>query len=535
MRHKSALMCSPLAAVMRALATFLAFAAHAQVITAQYGNERTGATLTETMLTPENVNAEHFGKLESLPVDGDVYAQPLYVPQLEIAKQGKRNLLIVATEHDSVYAFDADGFVATPLWHTTFLNREKGITTVPPTDLQCPFIRPEVGITPTPVIDLKTSTIYVLARTKEHGQFVQRLHALDLRSGAEKLGGPVVIEAFVQGLGHDGTQVTVAFNPLRENPRAALLLARNTLYLTWASACDVGPYHGWIMAYDANTLKRSAVFNTSPDGSQAGIWQGDAGPAADRGGNLYFVTGNGTFDTGDRKRDFGDTILKLGLDKSKLSVRDYFTPFNQAKLNADDLDLGSSGPVLLPDQAGAHRHLLVAAGKGEGIYVVDRDRMGKYRESDNGHAVQLISGMKHCFGAPAYWNNRVYYACENDALTEFVVRNGSLSPLPSSQSIAKFTGVGATPSVSANGNRNGIVWVVATQSFFSKDASAVLRAYDARDLGRELYSSEQNSARDRAGPALRFTMPLVADGKVYLGTKKVVEVYGLISAPPVNR
>ena len=287
-------------ALVLVLAFAAAYSVRAQhVTTSQYDNARTGANLNETRLTPLNVNAQHFGKLFSFPVDGDVYAQPLFLGGVEIPGKGRHDVLLIATEHDSVYAFDAYGNPRTPLWQVSFL--QDGFTTVPARDAQCPFIEPEIGITSTPVLDAKTGTLYVLARTRDRlgmlsNIYAQRLHALAVTTGVEKLGGPVGIHASMRGTGTGSKDGTVSFNSLRENPRAALLLNRGSVYLTWASACDVGPYHCWVMSYDANTLKQKAVFNASPDGDDAGIWAGDTGPAADASGNIFLATGNGAFD-----------------------------------------------------------------------------------------------------------------------------------------------------------------------------------------------------------------------------------------------
>jgi hypothetical protein len=265
-------------------------ASHAQVLTAQYNNLRTSADLHETVLKPSNVNSRKFGKLFSRTVDGDVFAQPLYVPSLAIPGVGKRNVVFAATEHDSVYAFDVNGTRDTPLWKTSFVDPQHGITTVAERDMLCPFITPELGITPTPVIDAISKTMYVLARTKDHGAVVQKLHALDIADGKEKPGSPVVISATVQGSGDAAVDGKISFDSLKENPRTALLLSGGVVYLTWASSCDVRPYHGWVMAYDAHTLRQRAVLNTSPDGGDAGIWQSDAGPAADEEGNVYLTS-----------------------------------------------------------------------------------------------------------------------------------------------------------------------------------------------------------------------------------------------------
>jgi hypothetical protein len=341
------------------------------VTTSQYDNARTGANRFETALTPRNVNVRHFGKLFTLKVDGDVYSQPLFLTGLDIPGKGRHDVLFIATEHDSIYAFDAYGHPASPLWRVTFLR--KSVTTVPADDVQCPFIVPEVGITSAPVIDADSGTLYVLVRTKERTRspsprYKQRLHALAVTTGLEKFGGPVDIKATINGRGTGSQSGKVEFDPLRENPRASLLLANGLVYLTWASSCDVGPYHGWVMAYDAQTLKQKAVFNASPDGGDSGIWASDTGPAADESGNLFLATGNGGFDAAKGGRDYGDSVLKLKGQSLKLD--DYFAPFNVDKLDADDSDLGSGGPVLLPLQSGPHRHLVVIAGKGGTIYLM---------------------------------------------------------------------------------------------------------------------------------------------------------------------
>ena len=505
------------------------------VTTSQYDNARTGATLTETVLTPRNVNAGAFGKIATLTVDGDVYAQPLVVPGLDLPGKGVRGVVFVATEHDSVYAFDASGTDAAPLWHVSFLDPRRGVTAIPFREVSCPFIRPEVGITSTPVIDAAARTLYVLARTREQDagappRYVQKLHALDLRTGAEKLGGPVVVRATIDGKGDGSQNGKLTFDPLRENPRASLLLANGTLYLSWASSCDVGPYHGWVMAYDARSLEQIAAFSTSPDADDAGVWQADTGPAADADGNVFVVTGNGAFDAAPRGgRDFGDSVLRLVRTGRELAVRDFFTPSDQARLNAEDGDLGSGGPLLLPDQPGPHRRLLVLGGKGGTFYVIDRDAMGGFRPGSNAHAVQTIASPGSVFGAAAYWSGHLFVLWSGDVLKDFALRGGRLSASPVARAADRFTDPGATPTVSANGTRDGIVWVIESRGFRAPDRPAVLRAYEAANVAHVLYASEQQPERDRAGTALRFTIPTVADGRVYVGTKGQLDVYGLLS------
>jgi len=506
--------------------------AFAQVTTSQYDNARTGANLSETALTPQNVNSSSFGKLFSLQVDGDIYAQPLYLPAVDIPGKGKHNVVFIATEHDSVYAFDANGQPSTPLWHVSFLR--SGVSTVPASAVQCPFIRPEIGITPTPVIDRATGTLYVLARTKESASllspshYVQRLHALAITTGVEKFGGPVEIKASVKGRGAGGSNGQIDFDPLRELPRASLLLANGQIYLTWASSCDVAPYHGWVMTYDAHTLAQTGVLNTSPDAEESGIWQGDTGPAADTAGNVFFATGNGKFDVDVNGRDYGDSVLKLSPAKGPLTVADFFTPFNQKELNSNDLDIGSGGPLLLPDQLGPHPHLLLTGGKGGRLYVIDRDHMGKYHSGDDTHAVQVILAGSGIYSAPAYWNHHVFLFAADDVLKDFALVNGRLSVDPVARGKTQFIDPGATPTISSNGATNGIVWVIRSKGWNAPDRNAELHAYDASNIAREIYSSEQNRSRDRAGLCLRFNIPTVANGKVYVGVKSAVEVYGLL-------
>ena len=508
-----------------------AISAFAQVTTSQYDNQRTGATLHEKTLTAQNVNVRQFGKLGAFKVDGPVYAQPLFLPAVEVPLQGIHDLLLVATEHDSVYGFDANRPGDPPLWQVSLLDKARGSVPVSEDDAQCPFIRPEVGITSTPVIDLQTGTLYVLARTKiRHAasadEYFQHLHALAITTGVEKFGGPKLISASVPGKGAGTANGQVAFNPLKQNPRAALLLANSAVYLTWASSCDVDPYHGWVMAYDPQTLAQRAVLNVNPDGGEAGIWASDTGPAADAEGNIYVPTGNGTFDAASGGRDYGDSVLKLALEGSSLSIHDYFTPHDQGQLSNADSDVGSSGPLLLPDQPGPHRHLLLQPTKGSVIYVIDRDQMGKFRP-DGDAVVDEVRMAGGGYGAMAYWNGHAFFAASDDCLRDYSIKNGHLAL--NASSATKFANPGATPSVSADGKKNAIVWAIATKTWNGPDNKpAVLYAFDAAKLGQPIYSSEQNSQRDRAAMATRFVIPVVVNGRVYFGTRTEVEVYGLL-------
>jgi hypothetical protein len=500
-----------------------------QVTTSQYDNFRTGATLNEKVLTPQNVNAQQFGKLGAFKVDGAVYAQPLFLLSVEIPGKGTHDVVFIATEHDSVYAFDADRPGDTPLWQVSFLDKTRGTVPLSEDLVQCPFIRPEVGITSTPVIDIKTGTLYVLARTMiRHAvgdnEYFQHLHALAITTGVEKFGGPKLITASVPGRGAGRSNRQVDFDPLHENPRAALTLANSSVYLAWASSCDVDPYHGWVIAYDPQTLAQKAVLNVNPDGSEAGIWLSDTGPAVDSEDNLYVPTGNGTFDATSGGRDYGDSVLKL--DGSSLAVRDYFTPFDQAAILAGDSDVGSGGPTLLPDQPGAHRHLLLQPTKHSVIYVIDRDQMGKFH-IDTDAVAQRIPMAGGGYGAMAYWNGHVFFAASDDYLRDYAIRSGQL--MPNATSSKKFENPGATPSISANGNKDAIVWAISTKTWNGPDNKpAVLYAFDATKLGQPIYTSEQNSSRDRAAMATRFVIPVVVNGRVYFSTRGEVEVYGLL-------
>jgi len=502
------------------------------IATAQYDNARTGANLLETVLTPQNVNAAQFGRTTFFPVDGDVYAQPLYVPQLEIPGKGTHNVVFIATEKDSVYAFDADAASTEPLWQVSFLDAQKNISPVSARDVFCPFIQPDIGITSTPVIDVPSKTLYALARTKEAPKekwvFRQKLHALDLATGTEKFGGPVTIRASFQGDKSLFSKGVTEFDPQRENQRAALLLVNNNVFVTWASSCDVGPYYGWVMSYDARTLKQTGVLNVSPGAKESGIWQADAGPAADSNGNVYLITGNGKFTAASGGRDYGDSVLKIALTPNGLAVRDYFTPADQEHLNDTDGDFGSGSPILLPDQPAPHSHLLLAAGKSAKLYELDRDNLGHFHPGDDSNAVQVVPAGAQSFGAPAYWNGHVFYFLMNDYLRDYALQNGRLSAQPVAKSTTNISDPG-TPAISANGAKNGIVWILSTKVWNGPDQPAILFAYDAANVSHELYNSTQNPTRDRAGNALRFTIPTVANGRVYVPTKRRIDVYGLLA------
>ena len=508
--------------------------AQVSVTTSRNDNYRDGQNLNETILTPDNVNAATFGKLFSHGVDGYVYAQPLYMPNVTIPGLGVHNLVYVATQHDSVYAFDADdhrGVNSSPLWRRKFIHPGRGITTVSSGDVSCGDIVPEIGITSTPVIDAANGTMYLIAKTKENGKFFQRLHALDITSGVERPGSPVAIHAQVKGNGDGNINGVVYFDPLREGQRAGLLIQDGNVYIGWASHCDVGPYHGWVMSYDEITLKQTGVWNSTRNGGLGGVWQSGTGLAADTDFHVFFATGNGTYDGKKGGADFSDTIVKLGLPiANQFHVADWFTPYNQQDLSNEDADVGSGGVLLLPDQSGPHAHLLVEVGKEGSIYLIDRDKMGHFHANDNS---QIVQDMENAIGGlwatPAWWNNNVYFGGSGDVMRQYSFDPGTglLSGGAIFVSPTYFGFPGPTPSVSANGTSDAIVWALQTDDY-GNGGSAILHAYDATDIGNELYNSSQSGSRDDPGGAVKFTIPTIANGKVYVPAVKRVTVYGLL-------
>ena len=511
--------------------------AQINVLTQHNDNARTGLNTNETVLTPTNVNLYGFGKIFSQPVDGPVYAQPLYVSGVNIPGKGVHNVAFVATMHDSLYAFDAD--VKMPaLWQASFINPAAGIAPDTAVDAASPYgncltFVGEIGIISTPVIDAASGTIYVVSRTKEPLQ-VQRLHALDISTGYERSNSPVVITAAVQGTGDGVTNGYVHFDPKREIQRPGLLLVGGVVYISWASYCDYGPYHGWIIGYNAQTLEQVSVLNVSPNGSAGGIWMSGAGLAAASDGSIYCVTGNGAFDTSQSPGAFGDSVLKL-IQGTELTVSDYFTPHDQSSMDMQDNDLGSGGAMVLPDSVGSgtHPHLLVAAGKDGKFYLLDRENMGHFNAANNSQIVQelpfysLQSGPPHMFGLPAFFKNRLYLQAVGEVLKVYEFTNGLINASPLSQATESFGFRGDTPSVSANGTTNGIVWQLTPGNTFV----ASLRAYDAEDVSHKLYDSivtTQAGLPDQVS-YVKFVVPTIVNGKVYVGTKESLAVFGLRS------
>jgi Concanavalin A-like lectin/glucanases superfamily len=515
---------------------------YAGTFTAHNDNGRTGENLNETVLTPSNVKSSSFGKLFSYPLDGLTFASPLYVENVAIAGQGNHNVVYVATEHDSVYAFDADGKSSTPLWKDSFINPAVGVTPIPPADTgETGDIPNEIGITGTPVIDQATNTLYVVAATKEVSggttTYVNRLHALNLSTGAEVDGGPVVINPQVAGTGVDAVNGQVSFNKIGENQRASLLLVGNEVYVAFADHGFNPPYHGWVLAYNGSTLHQDWAFCTTCNSQSGGVWMGGGGVAADSAGNLFFSTGNGTFDQNAGGGDYGDTLLKLN---SSGAVSDYFTPYNYQALDNGDIDLASGGIILLPDQPGPFAHEVLVAGKGGTIYLVNRDNMGHAGTTSDSQIIQSDINVFPTGGSyntgnysePTYFNGNVYYAPVDGPVMQFSLTNGRLSTAPTSESSAVFNGKtstfsarGGETAISANGTSNGILWALQSNG---DSTPGTLHAYNPSNLAQEYWNSDQSGTRDQLDPWLKFTLPLVANGRVYVVSQGKLTAYGLL-------
>jgi hypothetical protein len=518
-------------------------------------NARSGANLKETILTPANVNMAKFGIVWRQPVDGYLYSQPLYVPNVTIPGKGVHNVVYIASENDTVYALDADKMAA-PLWQVSFLSA--GVTPIPEVETMSPTLQPQVGITGTPVIDPTTNTMYLVAATKETGpKYVDRLHALDITTGAEKLGGPVVITASIAGTGSNNVMSPageVVLEPLRELQRAGLALNNGVLYIPFGGNGDHQHWHGWVLGYDATTLAQKYVYCTTPDSEGGSIWMGNAGIAVDSTGNLYVETGNAgpypaelasSFDLPTGGRNASMSALKL--DPTAKMI-DWFAPHDAVVAGVSsmaDVDLGSTGPLILPDSVSVpgHAHLMIVSGKPGYLYVLDRDSLG-HISGDDSQIVQKVAvrpwtnavdGQQGIFTQPIYWNGFVYTSAARDHVQAFSVTNGVLSTLPTSKALPMFASPGGLIMLSANGNTAGIVWASEGMGYQPGSMNAALHAFDALDLTKELWNSNQapgatngSPPRDQAGPIAKYAMPTIANGRVYFGTQTELEVYGLL-------
>ncbi len=503
---------------------------HFAISTYRTDNARTGVNALETKLTPANVNAVSFGRRAAIAVQGDVYAQPLYISNVTTADGTTRNLVIVATQHDQVYAIDTS--TQAIVWQRSFLDSGGLVTPVPADDVSCGDIPNEIGITGTPVLDPASERLYVVVRTKEtlNGQasYYQRIHALSLVNGSDVL--PATEITTPQNTGNQFG--SAHFDALRNNQRSALLLANGQVYVSWASHCDAGDYQGWVMAFDEQTLQLTSAWTPSPGGILGGIWMSGGGPAADENGEVYVAVGNGGSDAMTGGSNYGDSVVRLHPDEQNLSVTDYFIPFDYQKLFNDDLDLGSGGPVLLPTQTGAaHPHLLVTSGKDSTVYLLDRDNLGKWHADEDSQILQSFFGNAYgSFATPAVWNNTVYFGFTDASLEAFAYDpvQEQINPTPTSTSGSIFLGYpGASPVVSANASANAILWILQTDQFHS-GGPAILRAFDPANLANEFYDSNMSPDRDSAGAAIRFTVPVVADGQVFVAGHNEIDIYGLL-------
>jgi hypothetical protein len=503
------------------------------VLTYHNDNMRTGRNSSETSLTIKNVNSTTFGKLFAISTDGRVDAQPLYAPAVSIPGNGTHNVLFVATEHGTVYGFDADS--GSNLWHITTLATGE----TPSDDRGCSQVSPEIGVTSTPVVDLTAGphgTIYVVAMSKDSSaNYHQRLHALDITSGSEQFGGPVDIAAKYPGTGDNSQGGYVIFDAKQYKDRAGLLLVNHILYTSWASHCDIRPYTGWIISYNQTTLAQQSVLNVTPNGSEGAIWAAGAGPAADSNGNIYFLDANGTFDTKldangfPVKGDYGNAIMKLSTKKGQLAVADYFNMYNTVSESNADEDLGSGGAMVVPnikDSSGIVHTLVVGAGKDANIYLANRANLGKFNPNNNNQIYQEVTGALggQVFSAPAFAGKTIYYGAVGDAIKAFAFNaSGLLNPTPASATSTRFSFSGTTPSISGSSASNLLLWATENTS------PAVLHGYRANNLGVELYNSNQAAGgRDHFGNGNKFITPTIANGKVYVGTTNGVGVFGLL-------
>ncbi|HEY1692807.1 MAG TPA: hypothetical protein VGG39_11635 [Polyangiaceae bacterium] len=490
------------------------------VLTYHNDAARTGQYVVETTLTPSNVASSTFGKKFALSVDGYVYAQPLFVPGLSIGGQ-THDAVFVVTESNSVYAFDAT--TAGPaLWHTNVG------TALSCSDLDdCGDLVPGAGITGTPVIDPATQTMVLVALTKDAAGFHHFLHALDVTSGAERAGSPVEVAPTAQGTGANSQNGTIAFDPGTHYQRCALLLAGGVVYVGIGSNAESdSDNHGWILGFEESDLTPTMTFCASPNDNWSSVWQSGGGLSSDSSGFVYAETANGTFDVDTGGSDYGDSALKLDATGK---VVDYFTPYNQADLSAGDIDFGSANPVVLPDQSGAVAHELLASGKPGVLYLLDRDQMGHFQNGSDSQIVQSVSAFPNTSGvtngifmSPVYWNGSVYVGGIGDTVQAFSLSAGKLSTSPTSKTTKSFNFPGATVSISSSGSSAGIAWVL-------DGAKGVLYAYDATNLGTELYDTGQAAGgRDKLGASVKFAVPTVAGGHVYVGTQTELDVLGLL-------
>jgi len=517
------------------------------VLTFRNNSSRTGVQSAETILTPSNVIPGSFGKAFSFSTDGYAYTQPLFVSNYKMNDGQSHNVLFIETSGGSIYAFDADNNnpAAGYLWHISVVPSGEAIVT--PSDYGCGNPSPSSTILGTPVIDRTLGVLYIIGKTKlvsgNTTTYTQRLHAINLADGTEKLNGPTVIAASVPGNGAGSSNNVVSFDPLKENERAAMVEANGSVWISWASHCDIGPYHGWTMGYNAaNISQQIAVYNNTPNGYDGGIWMAGGGIAADNQGHLFTVTGNGTFDVNTGGPDYGDSVQRLDIASNALTPGDYFVPSNQAYLSNNDLDLGTADAVLFEDPAsGVAPHLLATDDKTGRVYLLNRDNLGGYDQGANG--VDSLNDDLADFAAGGnlftnfgYFNKRIYIGANGQPLAAYDFTSGTASTpgsIPSTPSMVTphtfgngGSAGGVQPIFSANGPdataNNAIVWALDVTG-----GNDVLYAFNANTFAA-LYSSSTNS-NDQGPPSIKFTLPIVANGRVYVAGQGLVVAYGLLT------
>jgi hypothetical protein len=508
-----------------------------------------GTYASETHLKPLNVNVSQFGRIATFPTDGIIMAQPLYFKSLDMGSRGIHDVVLVATEHDSLYAFDIASPSAQPLWKRSLLG--SGDTTAPDNFGGRTTLGGEVGITGTPVIDATTKRLYVVATVqKSDGSVQQWLHSINIIDGTDAGAGAVRIQASVAGDGRGSVNGQISFDERLQNQRAGLLLSGGIVYVAWGSFSDWPPYHGWLMAYDPNRLQQLGVFNTATQyvavdpgadhGGGAAIWQAGAAISVDGDGSLYAVAADGTFNADSGGPDYGDTVLKMRFADGKFQVVDWFTPHNQACINAADVEIGSGGVALLPTTGG--KRLAAVISKEGRLFLLDRDNLGHYNPSGDSQIPQsILIGAQQCtdgissdltegpswnrlYGNASFWNGNLYLAMSNGHARQYAFSNGSLNPAPAGESSSSYGQRGGNTVVSANGPQDGIVWA------YEKSASGagILHAYDATNISHELWNTTMNTARDGMSTGTGFATPVVADGKILAVYDRVLAVYGLL-------
>jgi len=497
---------------------------HFTVATYHNDNGRSGINEQETTLTHANVNVVSFGKVASVPVQGLVFAQPLFIDNITTSDGKAHKVAIVATEHDQVYGIDADTYQV--LWQRSLLDTQGLVTTVPTDDVNCHVLGDEVGITGTPVIDPNSETLYVVGATKQtvqgQPQYSQKIYAISLTNGQDRT-SPATITT------PSGTQFGSArFDPLLNLQRAALLLENGNVYVSWASHCDYGSYTGWVMGFNATTLAPSAAWTPDPSGISGGMWMSGGGPTSDSNGNLFVAVGNGWSDASSGGANYGDSVVRLAVTGRNINAADYFMPYDYSKLYSDDLDLGAGGSILLPAQTGArYPNLLVTGGKDGTIYVLNRDNLGQFHANDDSQVVQSFQlPSTSIFSTPLFWNNTLYYGPANVPLQAFAfdASSESFNTTSVTSSSMEMSWPGVSPTLSSNGGNDPILWVLQAAANLG-----ILRAFDPTDLSNELYDSELSPDRDRPEGSVRFAVPTVAEGKVFVGSQNAVDIYGVLT------